>query len=152
MADSPCVAGTLLDKILTFRTITALLEILQDPSLKSGLSTNRSLPLHRSMRSRLHLDGQSDHRSLGALATLLVRNHEIAAVTTRFLTPTMADSSALEIIVCSHEENLDPNTKNLALTAVTNPDTQTSRAPLIFHVNPSHIDPYNPIPYLIETW
>jgi hypothetical protein len=86
------------DQLLSFRTITALLEILQDPSLTTGQEARHSLQIApRNLQQEQH----SDHRFLHAFATLLVRDTEDVAVTTK--NPLMSDSPTIEIVICSYD-------------------------------------------------
>jgi len=126
------------DKILTFQTITTLLEVLQDPSLNINVRNQPPLPMHP------RLDSHGDH-SLAALAILLVRNRELTAVTMK--ASTMPDTS-MEIIVCSHEED-----QNLRMSATgTNPANPPSFQVEIDHSGACDVDPRNPFLYIRQTW
>jgi hypothetical protein len=141
------------DKILTFRTITTLLEILHDPSLPINPPPSidrHSCALNPQNRQILHGDQSGDNRSLTALATLLVRNQELTAVTMQH--PSTPEST-IDILVCMHESShkplVSPEALNLpsdARSAVT--DKQTSP----FQPGPLEIDPHDPMPYLKEIW
>jgi hypothetical protein len=87
--------GSIPDQLLTFQAITALLEILQDPSLNTKQEDRHpfQISLWNLQQEELH-----DHRFLHAFATLLAREGETVAVTTK--NHSMPDSPAMEIVIC----------------------------------------------------
>ena len=141
------------DKILTFRTITTLLEILHDPSLPINPPESidrHSCTLNSQNPQILHGDQSGDNRSLTALATLLVRNQELAAVTMQH--PSTPEST-MDIIVCMHESShqamVSPEAFNCpsdARSAATNEQISP------VHPGPLEIDPHNPMEYLKGVW
>jgi hypothetical protein len=105
--ESTPISPIVLEKIQTFRTITTLLEILQDPSLNTRSPEPESHPPirinHRTPFQSLQTDQPSDHRSLCALATLLVRNRD--DVTAVAMQDPSTSRPPVEILVCRHELN-----------------------------------------------
>jgi hypothetical protein len=157
--------GSIPDQLLTFQTITSLLEILQDPSLNTEREDHPfQISLRNSQQEQLR-----DHRFLNAFATLLVRDNETVAVTTK--NPPTPDSPTMEIVVCSNDgrdrttpftvgrpsglpsQSLDCKPTSLPTgVALITPRTAELEAPLLFQPEPSNIDPYNPIPFLKSNW
>jgi hypothetical protein len=94
----------MLKKILDLRTITSMLEVLQDPSLHTEVSERSQSNLWLQMLMQ-EFDSESDPRKeyrriLDALATLLAMDNEIVAATTK--AATLLDSLTMEIVACSH--------------------------------------------------
>jgi hypothetical protein len=93
------ISHIVLDKIQTFRTITTLLKILQDPSLNAHTTRIDD----RAPLQSLQTDQHSDRRSLCVLATLLVRNrNDATAIAMQDLS---TSGLPIEILVCRHESN-----------------------------------------------
>jgi hypothetical protein len=130
---------------LTLRTVTTVIQILREAlDSATGSTTLQLTEVAQPPEIRAVV------RSLGALSTLLVRNHEVAAIV-------MDDSN----------KNTNPKLGVVKLFATVNPrrpsppETNDSDAmtfqddckgPTIIHPPESNIDPDDPIPYLRETW
>jgi hypothetical protein len=132
-----------------------LLETLHDPSLSINPPESidgHSCTLTRNLQNPqiLHGSHSGDNRSLTALATLLVRNKELIAVT---MQPPSTPESTMDILVCMHEPSYQPtvspgtfNRPSDARSAATNKQTRP------VHPGPLEIDPHNPMQYLKEVW
>jgi hypothetical protein len=116
------------DKILTFRTIIAMLELLHD---NVGF-TRRNLP-------------HADHRSQ------LARNHEITAVKMKSDSSTVTAYNELELVVCAHEQDRG----HMATTTTTdwpNVSGYGGENPSVLRLDESSVGPRDPIPYMRDTW
>jgi hypothetical protein len=141
------------DKILTFCTITTLLEMLQclngTPApmgywqflLQRGYNTFLGKP---ESDSDSDSDSESQYEYLAALAILLARDNEFVAVAI-----THQQDTVWELTICNHEER--PKTTVIPSDTVTHSSmmresfsTQTPDA--------CDVDPINPFPYLRKTW
>jgi hypothetical protein len=144
-------------KILTFRTITTLLEILQDPSLNPKSSYPVRVDDHASLQGQRHLqtNQHSDHRSLCALATLLVRNHH--DVTAVAMQDRSTSDPLVEVLVCRHDSNPSPRIVDNAAPgpADSRPVVDTpepNRDYINVHPDPLKMDVLHPTQYLMDTW
>lgn len=144
------------DKMITFRSITAMLETLQDPSFDIGLSMGKaSLTASLPGQCPVTVQNQDERHSLAALATLLVRHHGFTAVTLNLKEPSTPDSPTMELVVCSHGQDQgftpivsDSCTRNDSSSALGYSGDKIS----ISHPDASSIDPSDPLPYVRETW
>jgi hypothetical protein len=135
---------TVHERILKFRSLMTLLEILQDSSSPdAGLSIDKLTYIPNSSHS-LRVD---DHHSLSAMATLLVRQQgEVVAVALQ--NPPTAESP-MDILVSRHIPREVPN--NATLPALSGaPSALETQIPVITHPHPSDIDPLRPMHYLKE--
>ena len=143
MAASANSDPTIHDRILRFRTLTTLLEILQDSSLDAKLSVDRRTYLPNSNYS----SRVDDHHTLSALATLLVRQQgEVTAVALQ--NPPSAESP-MEILVSRHVPREVPNNAALPATLATSSVLET-QIPVVTCPHASDIDPLRPMHYLKE--
>jgi hypothetical protein len=138
------------DKILTFRTITTLLEVLQFLNGSPMSVGHWQFPLLRGFSAFAGKSNTDDHGEyLAALATLLAREHGFAAVAI-----THRQSSIWELTVCNHEER--PKTTVIPGPQMTASETHSStiREERFSILSPDacDIDPSNPLPYLRKTW
>jgi hypothetical protein len=113
--------------ILEFRTITSILETLQDPSLDSEPSHGN--PSFQMLIRDIESDSRTDdHRMLDALATLLATNNDIVAVTTK--AGTLFSSPMMDIVACSTGHR--SNSRSLAGTASSSfPEALEGKLPVI---------------------
>jgi hypothetical protein len=132
------------ERILKFRTLTSLLEILQDSSsLNTGLSVDRRTYIPNSN----HSSQAGVDRSLSALATLLVRRQgEVTAVALR--SPPTAESP-MDILVSRHIPREVPNNVTLPAPSAASMALET-QIPVIICPHASDIDPLHPMDYLKE--
>lgn len=134
------------DRILTFRTITTLLEILQ---CLNAPRDHRQFPL---LRGYSTFTTNSDHdECLAALATLLARDREFTAVSI-----TQKQNAVWELTVCHHEERPKATATTIPSPQMTASDARSStiRAEEFSILTPDacDIDPSNPFPYIRKTW
>jgi hypothetical protein len=157
-------SNDVLDQILTFRTITTLLEVLQDPSLPGNVKSPTDNHPHVQNSNQPGRGGNHDDRYLTALATLLVRNEEVTATTMHRDTSAQGSSESMIILVCKHEPthqqpSVDSAEYQVSLANATSGVSGAQSAPLdaqmpvvIHPAGPSSIDPIRPMVYLKETW
>jgi hypothetical protein len=142
MAASANLDPSVHERILKFRSLTSLLEILQD---SSSLDAGRTYIPNSNHSSQVDVD-----RSLSALATLLVRRQgEVTAVALR--SPPTAESP-MDILVSRHIPREVPN--NATFPAPSAPssalETLETQIPIVIHPHASDIDPLRPMDYLKE--
>jgi hypothetical protein len=155
------------DLILTFRAITEILHALGKSSLNiqpraMHVTDHSETPHSKTERNSL--------RALVALATLLVRNNEVAAVATKNGPVGPSNKTRLEIIACGQDEDDDIESLSRSYTVSTNPrttgtdldPTSNTHDALTFgdRMIPTVITPeagptltlVDPLPYVIATW
>src|ERR1700722_8254128 len=156
-----------LDLILKFRAITEILHALGKSSLNIQPRTMHVTDHSETPHSKAE---RNSLRALVALATLLVRNNEVAAVATKNGPVGPSNKTRLEIIACGQDEDDDIESPvGRSYTVSTNPRTHSDLDPtsnkhdaLTFgdRTGPTVITPEagptltlaDRLPYVIETW
>jgi hypothetical protein len=144
MAASANSDPTIHERILRFRTLTTLLEILQD---SSSLDAELSIDRRTYLPSSNYSSRVDDHHTLSALATLLARQQgEVTAVALQ--NPPSAESP-MEILVSRHIPREVPNNAAPPATPAASSVLET-QIPVVTCPHASDIDPLRPMHYLRE--